>query len=86
MAPGRSYFEGPLGRLLAAYVLEVHGKLLQGPEQAFGGDVEGLALDLAKHASVQQIKNLEQRGGGIDIHSFDNGCLGRIRSRLATVK
>ena len=40
VAAGGGYFEGALGRLLAAHILEVHGEVLQLAEQRLGGDAD----------------------------------------------
>ena len=64
MAAGGGYFEGALGRLLAAHILEVDGEVLQFAEQSFSGDAVWLALNYADDLvlSSSSTSNREEAG------------------------
>ena len=53
VAAGRGHFQRALGRLLAAHIAEIHGKVLQLAEQLLGGHAVGLALNHAHNHGVR---------------------------------
>src|ERR1035437_7511999 len=78
VAAGGGYFEGALGRLLAAHVFEVNGEVLQFAEQGLGGDAVRLALNHSDDHGVEQLQHVQSRRGGIDVAAFDDGGFGGV--------
>ncbi len=81
VAAGGGHFEGALGGLLAAHIAEVDGEVLELAEDLFGRNAEGFALNHADHRGVEQVDDVEQRGDGIDVDTFDNCRFSRVGSR-----